>query len=61
MSFDKNHESPDKIVNPAKRTTKVNIGMAIGVLVFFVLAAAALVFVMRNPPQSQPTPLSTSP
>ena len=37
MGFDKN--SPQPLVQPQKRTTKVNIGMVIGILVFFVIGA----------------------
>ena len=37
MGFDKNESKP--VIQPAKRTTKVNISMIVAVLVFFVIAA----------------------
>lgn len=48
MSFDENPPSPDKIVNPEKRTTKVNFAVVAGVLVFFCLGALALWLVARH-------------
>ncbi len=48
MSFDENPPSPDKIVNPHKRTTKVNIAVVAGVLFFFSLGGLA-VWLMARP------------
>jgi hypothetical protein len=45
MGFDKNDPRP--IVQPAKRTTKVNISLIVGVLIFFIVGAAAIVW-MRS-------------
>lgn len=59
MSFDKNPSSPDQIVDPKKKTTKVNIGLAIGVLLFFVIGAFAFAWVINRPPQEPPTPVSS--
>jgi hypothetical protein len=42
MGFDKNDAGP--IVEPAKRTTKVNISMVVAVVVFFALGAAAILW-----------------
>jgi peptidoglycan/LPS O-acetylase OafA/YrhL len=52
MSFDKNHQSPDKLVDTHKRTTKVNLGVVIGVVLFFVIGGIVLWSVLRNPPQT---------
>lgn len=52
MSFDKNHESPDRIVDPHKRTTKVNFGVVVGVIVFFVAMGIFVWNVAQDPPQS---------
>jgi hypothetical protein len=40
MGFDKNDSGP--IVEPAKRTTKVNIGLVAGVVVFLGIGIAAV-------------------
>src|SRR5688572_28266049 len=40
MGFDKDDTQP--VVNTSKRTTKVNISMAIGILVFFAVAGLVL-------------------
>lgn len=42
MSFDKNNAGP--IVQPQKRTTKVNISLIAGVLIFLAIGAAAVVW-----------------
>jgi len=52
MSFDKNHQSPDTIVNVHKRTTKVNLGVVAGVLLFIVAGVLAVWFTARNPPET---------
>ena len=40
MGFDKN--SPQPLVQPQKKTTKVNISMIIGILLFFVAGGFAI-------------------
>jgi len=40
MGFDQNDAKP--IIDPAKRTTKVNIGVAVGVLLFLAIGAVAI-------------------
>jgi hypothetical protein len=45
MGFDKNDSRP--IVEPAKKTTKVNISLIVGVLIFFAFGAAAIIW-MRS-------------
>jgi hypothetical protein len=42
MSFD--HEDSKPIIEPAKRTTKVNISMVIAVIIFFIFGALAIVW-----------------
>jgi len=42
MGFDQNDARP--MVESAKRTTKVNIGMVIAVVVFFALGAGAILW-----------------
>jgi hypothetical protein len=43
MGFDQNPPSPDKLVDTGKRTTKVNLAVVIGVLVFLTVGVVALV------------------
>lgn len=51
MGFDK--DTPGQpIIQADKRTTKVNIWVVIGVLVFLLLGALGLVHVYHNPPQT---------
>ncbi len=45
MGFDKNDPAP--LVEPERRTTKVNFGIAIGVALFFAFGAAAVIW-MRH-------------
>lgn len=54
MSFDENPKSPDQLVDPAKRTTKVNFGVVGGVLLFLILGAIALWIFARNQPPDEP-------
>ena len=42
MSFDENPPSPDRLVNPEKRTTQVNIAVVIGVVAFLVLGGVSV-------------------
>lgn len=53
MSFDK--EGPDQMVDPKKRSTKVNMGVVLGVLAFFVLGTLAMCSVAGDPPQEPPS------
>ncbi|MDB6168809.1 MAG: hypothetical protein JWM88_1673 [Verrucomicrobia bacterium] len=52
MGFDKNDTVPS--VNPKKRTTKVNFGVIIGVILFFAVSAAAIFFFKANPEKTVP-------
>jgi len=52
VSFDT--DSPDQMVDPKKRTTKVNLGLVLGVLAFFIVGAFAMCSVERDPPQTPP-------
>lgn len=48
MGFDQNEDQP--IIQPRKSTTKVNLAMVAGILVFFIIMAALLwVFSARDP------------
>jgi hypothetical protein len=40
MGFDKNDAGP--VIQPAKKETKINIGMAVGVLIFFIIGGIAI-------------------
>ena len=42
-------EREEKVVNVSKRTTKVNIGMVIGVVLFFVVCAVMVAWIWRHP------------
>jgi hypothetical protein len=46
MGFDQHDPRP--IIQPAKKTTKVNISMVAGVLIFFVLGIAAILWMRAN-------------
>lgn len=46
MGFDKNDSRP--LVEPAKRTTQVNISIVVGVIVFLVIGAVAIAWVRSN-------------
>ncbi|MBW8780430.1 MAG: hypothetical protein JF599_00875 [Verrucomicrobia bacterium] len=50
MAFDSHNQNPS--VNPRKRTTKVNVGMVIGILLFFILTGWVIWRVAHRPPQS---------
>lgn len=43
MGFDENPPSPDKLVDTRKRTTKVNLAVVIGVVVFLAIGVVVLV------------------
>ncbi|GEM_PF-3057425 len=51
MSFDKNNQSPEQLVDPGKRTTKVNIAVAIGVVIFLIAMGFFVAKVAQDPPQ----------
>jgi hypothetical protein len=52
MGFDP--ETEDKpLVDVKKRTTKVNLAVVIGVLVFFVIAATVLIKFARSPGETR--------
>ena len=50
MGFDQNSNQP--VVQVQKRTTKVNIGIIIGVILFFLIGAAAVMWFWLHPPQT---------
>ena len=52
MGFDENSNKP--LVNPHKRTTKVNFAVVIAVVVFFVISAVMLIRFMRHPETTVP-------
>jgi hypothetical protein len=45
MGFDKNDSTP--IIETAKKTTKVNISLAVGVVIFLVVGVVAIVLYGR--------------
>lgn len=47
MGFDKNDPRP--VVNPAKRTTKVNVAIIVGVVVFFLVAGLVVWALWADP------------
>jgi hypothetical protein len=53
MGFDANSDQP--LIQPKKRTTKVNFAVVIAVLVFFAISAVALYWFSRNPERAVPT------
>ena len=58
MAFDQNSDLP--VLQPQKRTTKVNFGIVIGVLLFFVIAGAVLFWFARNPSEASNRPVEAS-
>lgn len=52
MGFDKDDESP--LVHPERRTTKVNLWMIVGILVFFIAAGVVVWYLARNPAAATP-------
>lgn len=50
MGFDKDDTSP--VVNVEKRTTKVNIWMAVSIIVFFAIAAVVVWALWMDPSTS---------
>lgn len=44
MGFDENPPSPDQLVNVHKRTTKVNLAVAGGVVVFLLIGLGFLIY-----------------
>jgi hypothetical protein len=47
MAFDQNNPQP--VVQPAKKTTQVNIWMIFGVLAFFILGGLAIAWYHHHP------------
>lgn len=58
MGFDQNSDLP--ILQPKKRTTKVNFGIVIGVLLFFLVAGSVLLWFSRHPHEAAPSPAGPS-
>jgi len=52
MGFDKNSEG-QPVVQVEKRTTKVNISMIVGVVLFFILGATGMVWLHHRYPPDQ--------
>ena len=46
MGFDQ--DDPRPIIQPAKRTTKVNISLVVGVIIFFIIGLAAIIWFKTN-------------
>jgi hypothetical protein len=46
MGFDQYDAKP--IIDPAKKTTRVNIGMAVGVAIFFLFSGLAIVWMISR-------------
>mgnify|MGYP003639115843 CR=1 FL=1 len=51
MAFDKDSDKP--IIQPKKPDTKINLWMAVLIIVFFALGAFALLRVAKDPPDSR--------
>jgi hypothetical protein len=51
VGFDKNDPQP-LVVTTEKSTTKVNIGVILGVLVFLVFSVGAVVWIWQNPDEN---------
>ena len=51
MGFDKDDTSP--IVNTERRTTKVNVWMAVGIVAFFIIAAVVVWALWADPSTSR--------
>lgn len=47
MSFDNDPESPDRMIQIEKPTTKVNFALVAGVLVFLILGIVMIVMISR--------------
>lgn len=52
MSFDKDSHRP--LVNPRKRTTKVNFAIVIAVVVFLAVCAGVIAWLNANPHEAVP-------
>jgi len=53
MGFDQNSTQP--LVNPHKWTSKINLGMVVGVLVFLVIGAIVIVVMSWKNPANEPS------
>ena len=54
MAFDQNQNPSEPLVHPERRTTKVNIGIVISVILFICLGILAMCAVRRDPPSEAP-------
>ncbi len=52
MGFDKDSNLP--LVNPQKRTTKVNFGIVVGIVIFLLGTAGVVIWYSNNPPHTAP-------
>jgi len=52
MSFDKDSNLP--LINPQKRTTKVNFAIVIAVVIFLAICAGVIVWLNGNPHEAVP-------
>lgn len=52
MSFDKDSAGVP-LVQPQKKTTQVNIGIAVGIVIFFVVVGLVLWGIVRNPEETR--------
>lgn len=48
MSFDNDPESPDRMIQPEKPTTKVNFAVVAGVLLFFIIGIVVILTIARR-------------
>ncbi len=54
MAFDQEQDPSEPLVHPERRTTKVNIGIVISVILFVCLGLLAMFMVRRDPPAEPP-------
>ena len=54
MAFDKDQDPSEPLVHPERRTTKVNFGIVISVVIFICLGLLAMCTVRRDPPSEVP-------
>ena len=59
MGFDKDSNLP--LVDPQKRTTKVNFSVVIGVVVFLLFTVSVVIWYSKNQPTSPPANLQQQP
>jgi hypothetical protein len=46
MGFDQNDAGP--IIKPARKTTKVNLSLVVGVVIFFIFGGAAIAWMIHR-------------